>query len=100
MKGVGIIDFKVYDISVVPLIMFLTKLAQNLGLPKKFCPLVSLVLGIIAGIVYFAPGNILKGIIIGIFLAASSVGFYSGPRNVYQGCKLKCVKKNKITKKR
>ncbi|WP_427339503.1 hypothetical protein [Caloranaerobacter sp. DY30410] len=92
-------DFQIYDISVVPLIMFLTKLAQELGLPKKFCPLVSLVLGIIIGIAYFAPNNILKGIIIGIFLAASSVGFYSGPRNVYQGCKLKCIEKNKIKRK-
>ncbi|KPU27910.1 hypothetical protein TR13x_00730 [Caloranaerobacter sp. TR13] len=88
-------DFQAYDISVVPLIMFLTKLAYDLGVPKKFCPLVSLILGIIIGIAYFAPNNILKGIIIGIFLAASSVGFYSGTKNVYQGYKIRIKKKNK-----
>lgn len=88
-------DFQAYDISVVPLIMFLTKVAESLGLPKKFCPLVSLVLGVIIGIVYFAPNNILKGIITGVFLAASAVGFYSGTKNVYQGYKLKSDKKNK-----
>lgn len=92
-------DFQVYDISIVPLIMFLTKLAENLGLPKKFCPLVSLILGIIIGIAYFAPNNILKGVIIGIFLAASSVGFYSGTKNVYQGYKLKSSKKSKSKRK-
>ncbi|EOD00709.1 hypothetical protein [Caldisalinibacter kiritimatiensis] len=77
-------QFQVYDIYVVPLIIFLTKVIISIGIPKKFSPLISVVLGIVVGIFYFSPDDILKGILLGVFLAASSVGFYSGSKNVYQ----------------
>ena len=77
-------SFKLYDISVIPIIMFLTKIVITLGVPKKYSPVFAMIFGIIMGIVYFSPGDISKGIIIGLFLGASSVGFYSAPKNIYQ----------------
>ncbi|MTI70505.1 MAG: hypothetical protein FH751_09675 [Firmicutes bacterium] len=76
-------NIEIYDISVIPLIIFLTKVVTDLGLSKKFAPLISLVFGLAIGIGYYSPDNILKGIITGVFLAASSVGFHSGTKNVY-----------------
>lgn len=77
-------DFKMFDISVIPLIVFVTKVIVGVGIPKKFTPLISLILGIGLGVAFYAGESILKGVIIGVFLASSSVGFYSGTKNVYQ----------------
>lgn len=76
--------FEVYDISIIPLIVFLTSIILNIGIPKKFGPIISTILGIIFGVIFVSPDDILKGIILGIFMGASAVGFYSGTKNVYQ----------------
>jgi uncharacterized membrane protein YjjB (DUF3815 family) len=86
-------DFRIYDISVIPLIMFLTKVIVDIGVPKKFAPLISLILGVAVGILYFSPENILKGVVMGIFMASSAVGFYSGTKNIYQEYHIRTLKR-------
>lgn len=88
-----IIDLKVYDISIMPLVMFLTKVVLYTGIPKKLGPLISVIFGIAAGILYFSPDNILKGVLIGVFIASSAVGFYSGSKNVYEEIHMRYLNK-------
>lgn len=77
-------EFEAYNISLIPIIIFLCEIAIKLGLSKKLTPLVCLVLGVIAGVFYLSPDDIFKGILSGILLASSAVGFYSGTKNVSQ----------------
>ncbi|MDP2659899.1 MAG: hypothetical protein Q8R28_04135 [Dehalococcoidia bacterium] len=77
-------EFEVYDIALVPIIVFLTALVGRLGLPKKLLPIVVLVLSVVAGLVYLAPTDPGKGFLMGIALAMASVGAYSGAKNVFQ----------------
>lgn len=75
-------DFTVYDIGLLPLIIGLVAVATTLGLPKKLAPVLALVLGILSGVVYLAPDNAAQGVLVGIALGLASVGLYSGTKNV------------------
>lgn len=77
-------DLQVYDIAIIPLIVGLVALATSLGLPKKFAPVLAVVLGVVVGLVYLAPGNAAEGILVGIATGLSSVGLYSGTKNTVQ----------------
>lgn len=85
IKGDVNMTFEVYDISIIPIIIFLTSIILNVGVPRKFGSIISTILGVIFGVVFISPDNILKGILAGIFMGASAVGFYSGSKNIYQG---------------
>ena len=76
-------DFDAYDIAIVPLIVGLVALATSFGLPKRFAPLLSLALGLVAAFVYISPGNIPQAILSGITLGLSAVGLYSGSKNTF-----------------
>lgn len=77
-------DFQIYDIAIIPLIVGIVSLFTTIGLPKKFAPIVAVVLGILIGVFYIAPGDVLKGILVGIAVGLSSVGLYSGTKNTVQ----------------
>jgi len=72
---------EVYDIAIVPLIVGLVELVKKLGLPSKFCPVVSVILGVIIGLVYISPNDIAQGVLVGVSLGLSAVGLYSGAKN-------------------
>ncbi|MGB4385884.1 MAG: hypothetical protein WBI88_03945 [Caldicoprobacterales bacterium] len=71
----------VYDVLIVPFIVGIVELVKKLGLPSKFCPVVSVVLGVIIGLVYISPNDIAQGILVGASLGLSAVGLYSGTKN-------------------
>lgn len=77
-------NFVSYYISLVPILIFIIEIIVQIGLPKKLAPLVSLVIGMLVGIFYLAPDNIYNGILIGVLLSSSCVGFYSGIKNIFQ----------------
>ena len=67
---------EITDVIVVAVIMGLVELVKKLDwLPAKFLPLLSLVLGIVGGIVYF-DGPIENKVIFGIILGLSAAGLY------------------------
>ncbi|TXL65641.1 hypothetical protein FHP05_05830 [Cerasibacillus terrae] len=76
--------FNLYDVAFVPLITGLVQVFKVAGLPKKFLPLVSLLLGIGGGVFYISPGDLKGGIIIGIVLGLSASGLYSGTKNMME----------------
>lgn len=72
------------DIPAVAVIMFLVWVAINLGIPKRFAPLLAWITGLI--IAYFSQNytQVMDIIYYGTFLAASAIGFHSGSKNTYQ----------------
>jgi len=74
-------------IAIVPLIIGLSEVIKKIGFNQKFIPVVNLILGLIAGIVFISPGNIKVGIIQGLFIGLSASGLYSGTKNVIQEIK-------------
>jgi len=72
---------QVYDVLIVPFIVGVVELVKKLGLPSKFCPVVSVILGVIIGLVYISPNDIAQGVLVGASLGLSAVGLYSGTKN-------------------
>ncbi|MDY0410371.1 hypothetical protein ACFFIS_16735 [Virgibacillus soli] len=73
--------FEVYDVMLIPLILGLVELFKGLGLKRKFLPVVSVVLGLGAGIFYVYPEDVKGGILFGLMLGLSASGLYSGTKN-------------------
>ncbi|WP_434564892.1 hypothetical protein PQ689_00285 [Thermoanaerobacterium thermosaccharolyticum] len=77
----------VYDVSLIPLIIGLVEVVKQIGLPKKYSALVALVFGIALGILYIAPGDTLKGILLGTAMGLGASGLYSTTKNTVEAIK-------------
>ena len=80
---------------VVPIIVSLTQLAKELGLPKKFYALAAVVIGVIIGVFFLEPQCIKTGVFKGIVYGLSASGLYSGTKNTIEQVNGKNVKKKK-----
>lgn len=80
-------DFTVYGIALVPVIIALVGVINKLGVPSRYLPAAAIVLGLLGGIFYLAPGDPKKGILIGIVMGLTSVGAYSGVKNTFENRK-------------
>ena len=78
-------DITVYGIALVPVVTGMVQLLKMSGLPKKYAPISSLLLGILSGYYYLAPDDPPKAIFMGIIVGLSAVGLYSGTKNTMQG---------------
>jgi hypothetical protein len=76
-----------YEFVLIPLITGLVTVATGLGMAKKFNPVLSIVLGILGGVFYLFPESPKDGILYGIAFGLSSVGLYSGAKNIKEGVK-------------
>ena len=74
------VDFD--DAALTGLILALVEAAKRTGLPARYAPLLSLVLGIAAGGFILHPGDIVQGIVSGFAMGLAAVGLYSGAKNV------------------
>ncbi|MFS1513608.1 hypothetical protein VQL36_14370 [Chengkuizengella sp. SCS-71B] len=77
-------EFQVYDFAIVPIIVALVQLVKQLGLGAKYQPVLSLVLGVVTGIVYVAPGDPKQAILVGIVMGLAASGLWSGAKNIVQ----------------
>ena len=70
--------YLIYGIPAIALVIGLVKLVREAGLPSKFAPLVSLIVGILGGIgVAVTSGQtILYGVVLGIVFGLSASGIY------------------------
>lgn len=75
------------DVVIVAVITGLVKVVNSLGVPKKYSPIIALVLGVLGGVFYLHPGHLLDGILYGAVLGLSSVGLYSGTKNLIEAKK-------------
>ncbi len=78
-------EITVYGIALVPVVTGMVQLLKMSGLPKKYTPISSLMLGILSGYYYLAPDDPPKAIFMGIIVGLSAVGLYSGTKNTMQG---------------
>lgn len=77
-----------YDIAILPAIVGVVEILKRLGLPSKWAPLASLVLGLMSGYFYVAPGNLTQAVLSGIGLGLAAVGLWSGPKNTVEGLRM------------
>lgn len=78
-------DVSVYGVSIIPIIIGLVQLLKQFGVPKQMLPLASMLIGIILGVVFVAPDNWKKGILVGIWLGLGATGMHSGIKNTING---------------
>jgi len=78
---------EIYNVAIIPLIVGIVELAKKLGLPDKFAAVLSAVLGVVIGLVYVAPNDPAKGVLIGLSMGLSASGLYSGVKNTAEGIK-------------
>ena len=76
-----------YNVALIPLILGVVELFKKAGLPVKWCGLLSAFLGVMVGILYVAPENILQGILVGLSLGLAASGLYSTTKNTTEGIK-------------
>lgn len=72
---------------IIPVIMSLVELLKELGLPKKFSALASVVLGAIFGLVFIDPYCARVGLFKGIVYGLTASGLYSSTKNTFQQVK-------------
>ncbi|MCQ6273929.1 hypothetical protein JMM81_02915 [Bacillus sp. V3B] len=77
--------FEFFNLVVIPIIIGIVEVIKRAGLPIKYSPLVSLVLGLFFGVFYVESFK--AGIIIGLMTGLSATGLYSGSKNMRNGKK-------------
>lgn len=82
---VDLMDAEVFGVALVPLILALVELFKRTGLPDKWSPVLSVVLGLLAGVFVLDTGDLYEGIVVGLALGLSATGLYSGTKNVKEG---------------
>lgn len=80
MGGTFLLDY--IQLVIIPIIIGLVEVAKRTGLPNKFSPLVSVILGLVFGIMYLNP--LLDGIVVGLVIGLSATGLYSGSKNMFR----------------
>lgn len=76
---------EITDVVVVAVIMGLVQLVKKLEwFPAKYLPLLSLILGIVSGIIYF-EGPIQNKVMFGIILGLSAAGLFDQSKIITKG---------------
>lgn len=75
---------EIYDVAIIPLILGVVELLKQLGLPAKYAALTSAILGVLIGILYVFPDDILRGVLVGLSLGLAASGLYSGSKNAIE----------------
>ncbi|HZG55311.1 hypothetical protein [Paenibacillus sp.] len=77
-------DFEVYDIALIPIVIALVRLAGSMGVPSRLLPAVALALGLVGGFVYLAPDDPKRAALVGVVLGLSAIGAHSGIKNTIE----------------
>jgi hypothetical protein len=80
----GMTEPMLYGIFIVPAIIGLAQVAKDTGLPSRFTPLITVFLGVAAGLAQFEQGKLpwLPSIALGIVFGLSACGLYDTAKNV------------------
>ncbi len=81
---------------IIPVIIATIELLKNLGLPKKFSSLVSLLLGMIIGIFYIENIDLKSRIFMGAVYGLSAAGLYTTTKHTIDEFR---TRRNKIREK-
>lgn len=90
MEVKDLINQLITPMGQIALIVALAELCKQLGLDKRWIPLVDVVLGLVSGLSVFyllLHYSVPESIILGLALGLSACGLFSGVKNVTQGVK-------------
>ncbi|MCY9511979.1 transposase [Paenibacillus larvae] len=73
-------NIEITDAVIVAVIVGLVEVAKRMGLPVRLAPALSVILGIIAGVVYF-PGDVKTSVMFGFVSGLTSCGLYSAGKS-------------------
>ncbi|MDT2288720.1 transposase [Paenibacillus larvae] len=68
-------NIEITDVVIVAVIVGIVEMAKGIGLPVRLAPVLSVILGIVAGVVYF-PDDIKTSIMFGIVSGLTSSAGY------------------------
>lgn len=89
LEMLNILDNEYIGLILIPILVgLLQAIKQAAFINDKFVPIISIVLGVVLGIV-FTGFEIKEGIIAGLFIGLSAVGLFSGSTNVSEGIRKK-----------
>lgn len=72
----------------VAVVIGLVEAAKRIGVPEKFAPIISVILGLgLSFLGFVANPDLASTIIGGIIIGLSAVGLYSGTKNIVEGIK-------------
>ena len=80
-------QFTVYGVALVPVLVGLNELLKRTGVPSRFIPATSMVMGYFFAFYYLAPGDFKKALLYGTILGLSSIGLFSGAKNTFVAMK-------------
>lgn len=66
------------------LILAIVEAIKRMGLRDKYSPIPAAVLGMVAGWLWLVPDDWRKGVLLGLVCGLTSIGAYSGPKNVVE----------------
>ena len=67
---------------IIPVILGLVEVAKRVGLKRRYLPLLSVTLGVVAGYFYVAPNTI--GVLMGVVGGLSASGLFAGVKTTVQ----------------
>jgi hypothetical protein len=70
------INFEYLGIAIPALVAGVLQLAKVAGLPVRLVPYVNIVLSVVGSMIFLYPGEIKKGVFVGILIALTSTGMY------------------------
>ncbi len=85
MNANELIEYLITPVAQVAMVIGLAGIAKELGMKKKYIPLLDLALGIISGIIIFGYTlgyGAVNGVIVGVAIGLSACGLFSGIKNV------------------
>lgn len=82
-----LVTYLVTPVGMVALIIALAEVAKNLGIDKKYIPLIDLAIGLIGSFFIYQDLTIVYRVLVGIALGLSACGLFSGVKNTYEGFK-------------
>ena len=88
MEVKDLINQLITPMGQVALIIALAELCKQLGLDKRWIPLVDVILGLVSGLCVFyllLHYSVLESVILGLALGLSACGLFSGVKNITQG---------------
>lgn len=81
-----LIKYLLTPVGQIAIIIALAEMIKRLDIvPKKFIPLIDVILGIISGLVVFGYSmglGAIKGVVLGLAIGLSACGLFSGIKNV------------------
>lgn len=78
-------QFDYEGIALIPVITVLVNLIKKIGISNRVIPVISIVIGIIFGIIFYGEGDLKKGILAGMVMGMSASGLYSNGKSVLYG---------------